>query len=133
MVATELNLILMELGPVLEALGSAKTSLNDTSSRFSRYVELFIQNNEIKGGLVRTYLLEKSRVVSSASDESNFHIFYLLLYGSSDEMRMNLKLKQVEDYQYLKNRQARETSVYESEFVLLDKALHKLFSYHFID
>ena len=44
------------------------------------------------GSKNRTFLLEKSRVVFRATGEHNFHIFYYLLLGSSNELKTKLKL-----------------------------------------
>jgi len=62
---------------VIDAFGSAKTANNNTSSRFGKFVELFYEK-EIQGAQIKTYLLEKGRVVSSPSSESNFSIFYMM-------------------------------------------------------
>lgn len=45
-------------------MGNAKTTRNDNSSRFGKYTEIsFDARNQIIGANMRTYLLEKSRVV----------------------------------------------------------------------
>ena len=45
-----------------QAIGNAKTTRNDNSSRFGKYIEIsFNKKNEIIGAHMRTYLLEKSR------------------------------------------------------------------------
>uniref|UniRef100_A0A3P8VPC6 G protein subunit beta 5 n=1 Tax=Cynoglossus semilaevis TaxID=244447 RepID=A0A3P8VPC6_CYNSE len=50
--------------PVTEAIGNAKTTRNDNSSRFGKYTEIsFDKRYQIIGANMRTYLLEKSRVV----------------------------------------------------------------------
>jgi hypothetical protein len=49
---------------LLFVLGNAKTTRNDNSSRFGKYIEIdFSKNFQIIGASMRTYLLEKSRVV----------------------------------------------------------------------
>lgn len=46
-------------------------------------------------------LLEKSRVVFQAATERNYHVFYQLCAGASDEERVELKLLKPEKYAYL--------------------------------
>ena len=67
----------LESNPLLEAFGNAKTVRNDNSSRFGKFVEIqFSAEGRISGAAVRTYLLERSRVVQTNDPERNYHIFY---------------------------------------------------------
>ncbi|KAE8297307.1 Unconventional myosin-Va Dilute myosin heavy chain, non-muscle [Larimichthys crocea] len=69
--------------PIMEAIGNAKTTRNDNSSRFGKYIEIgFDTRFRIIGANMRTYLLEKSRVVFQADEERNYHIFYQLCASS---------------------------------------------------
>ena len=48
-------------------------------SRFGKFVEIqFDSNGRISGAAIRTYLLERSRVVQITDPERNYHCFYQL-------------------------------------------------------
>jgi len=48
-------------------------------SRFGKFVEIqFDKNGRISGAAIRTYLLERSRVVQITEPERNYHCFYQL-------------------------------------------------------
>jgi myosin-5 len=78
--------------PILEALGNAKTVRNDNSSRFGKYISLFMQNRIVIGASVESYLLEAIRVTNPNKSERNYHIFYQYLKGAKDEEISAMKL-----------------------------------------
>ncbi|XP_047386478.1 unconventional myosin-IXb isoform X16 [Sciurus carolinensis] len=89
-------------GPVLEAFGNAKTAHNNNSSRFGKFIQVnYLESGIVRGAVVEKYLLEKSRLVSQEKDERNYHVFYYLLLGVTEDERQEFQLKQPEDYFYL--------------------------------
>ncbi|XP_054980528.1 unconventional myosin-Vc [Sorex araneus] len=87
--------------PVTEAVGNAKTTRNDNSSRFGKYTEIsFDERNRIIGANMRTYLLEKSRVVFQSENERNYHIFYQLCASAQQPEFRHLKLGRAEEFYY---------------------------------
>ncbi|TWW66679.1 Unconventional myosin-Vb [Takifugu flavidus] len=87
--------------PIMEAIGNAKTTRNDNSSRFGKYIQIgFSRRYHIIGANMRTYLLEKSRVVFQAEDERNYHIFYQMCASASLPEFKDLALTTAEDFTY---------------------------------
>ncbi|KAF7668363.1 hypothetical protein LDENG_00016100 [Lucifuga dentata] len=87
--------------PIMESIGNAKTTRNDNSSRFGKYIEIgFGRKGDIIGANMRTYLLEKSRVVFQASAERNYHIFYQLCASRELPEMRSLKLDAPEHFRY---------------------------------
>ncbi|XP_028259354.1 unconventional myosin-Vb [Parambassis ranga] len=87
--------------PIMESIGNAKTTRNDNSSRFGKYIEIgFGRKGDIIGANMRTYLLEKSRVVFQASSERNYHIFYQLCASRELPEMRSLKLDAPEHFRY---------------------------------
>ncbi|KAM6541919.1 hypothetical protein CsatB_006366 [Cannabis sativa] len=81
----------LESNPLLEAFGNARTVRNDNSSRFGKFVEIqFDANGRISGAAIRTYLLERSRVVQITDPERNYHCFYHLCASGRDAEKYKL-------------------------------------------
>lgn len=72
---------ILACNPIMEAFGNAKTIRNDNSSRFGKYFIMYIDKNDkrIYGAEVKNYLLEKSRIITQAKMERNYHIFYAIM------------------------------------------------------
>uniref|UniRef100_G3RJD1 Unconventional myosin-XV n=1 Tax=Gorilla gorilla gorilla TaxID=9595 RepID=G3RJD1_GORGO len=92
---------ILEATPLLESFGNAKTVRNDNSSRFGKFVEIFLEGGVISGAITSQYLLEKSRIVFQAKNERNYHIFYELLAGLPAQLRQAFSLQEAETYYYL--------------------------------
>ena len=93
---------ILATNPIMEAFGNAKTTRNDNSSRFGKYIEiLFDEKTNIIGAKIRTYLLERSRLVFQPLKERNYHIFYQFVAGASSQQREELNILPVEKFDYL--------------------------------
>uniref|UniRef100_A0A672JM90 Myosin IXAa n=1 Tax=Salarias fasciatus TaxID=181472 RepID=A0A672JM90_SALFA len=100
--ASGVEQIILGAGPVLEAFGNAKTAHNNNSSRFGKFIQVnYQESGTVRGAYVEKYLLEKSRLVYQEHNERNYHVFYYLLAGASEEERTAFHLKKPEEYHYL--------------------------------
>ncbi|KAM7102072.1 unconventional myosin-IXa isoform 2-T5 [Ciconia maguari] len=120
--ASGVEQIILGAGPVLEAFGNAKTAHNNNSSRFGKFIQVnYQETGTVRGAYVEKYLLEKSRLVYQEQNERNYHVFYYLLAGASEEERSAFHLKQPEEYHYLNQmtkkplRQSWDDYCYDSE------------------
>uniref|UniRef100_A0A3B4GXA4 Unconventional myosin-XV-like n=1 Tax=Pundamilia nyererei TaxID=303518 RepID=A0A3B4GXA4_9CICH len=98
---TNLAQQILEAAPLLESFGNAKTVRNDNSSRFGKYIEVFMESGRISGAITSQYLLEKSRIVFQAKNERNYHIFYEMLAGLPSQQKQAFYLQEAETYYYL--------------------------------
>jgi myosin-5 len=86
----------LESNPILEAFGNARTTRNDNSSRFGKYIKLqFNKRLRIVGASLTTYLLEKARIVNQAADERNYHIFYEMIKGATQTQKKSWVLPEM--------------------------------------
>ena len=77
---------MLESNPILESFGNARTLRNDNSSRFGKWIEIaFDGSGRLCGAAIRTYLLEKIRLVRQQRGERSYHIFYEAIAGAADD------------------------------------------------
>ena len=71
----------------MEAFGNAKTTRNDNSSRFGKFIRIhFGLTSKLASGDIETYLLEKNRVVHQQPAERCYHIFYQICSNAKPEL-----------------------------------------------
>ncbi|KAI8826621.1 P-loop containing nucleoside triphosphate hydrolase protein [Fimicolochytrium jonesii] len=105
---SEVERSVLATNPIMEAFGNSKTTRNDNSSRFGKYMEILFSTPteknpsvRITGAKIRTYLLERSRLIFQPATERNYHIFYQLCAGAPAAERKDLGLGSWESFFYL--------------------------------
>lgn len=94
----------LDSNPIMEAFGNACTLRNNNSSRFGKYIQLQLDRHQLLvGASVQTYLLEKTRVTCQPAGERNFHVFYQMMKGATDEQRKEWKMPQDQCFAWLPN------------------------------
>ncbi|XP_024921549.1 unconventional myosin-XIX isoform X2 [Cynoglossus semilaevis] len=92
----------LDSNPLMEAFGNACTLRNNNSSRFGKYIQLQLDRNQLLvGASVQTYLLEKTRVACQPANERNFHIFYQMMKGATEEQRKEWKMLHGQHFAWL--------------------------------
>ncbi|XP_058531432.1 unconventional myosin-XIX isoform X2 [Ochotona princeps] len=103
-IAERIEQRILNSNPVMEAFGNACTLRNSNSSRFGKFIQLQLNSaQQMTGAAVQTYLLEKTRVSSQASSERNFHIFYQICKGASEDERVRWHLPKGAAFSWLPN------------------------------
>uniref|UniRef100_UPI00398F53AA unconventional myosin-XVI n=1 Tax=Pristiophorus japonicus TaxID=55135 RepID=UPI00398F53AA len=118
---------------VLESFSHAKTTLNESSSRYIKYLGLQFSENKrtLIGARVYTYCLEKSRLVSRPPNQCNFNIFYLMIDGLSTEEKCALYFSNLSAHRYMNQNAQEEVTAAEAtrnrdKFLALKQALRTL-------
>uniref|UniRef100_A0A665TJH5 Myosin motor domain-containing protein n=1 Tax=Echeneis naucrates TaxID=173247 RepID=A0A665TJH5_ECHNA len=95
----------LDSNPIMEAFGNACTLRNNNSSRFGKYIQLQLDRylQLLVGASVQTYLLEKTRVACQPANERNFHIYYQMIKGATDEQRKDWKMPCGQHFVWLPN------------------------------
>uniref|UniRef100_A0A8C5NX37 Myosin, heavy chain 15 n=1 Tax=Jaculus jaculus TaxID=51337 RepID=A0A8C5NX37_JACJA len=76
---------ILQVNPILETFGNAKTLRNDNSSRFGKFLRLHFDGRGMLSSTdLQIYFLEKSRVTYQQPGERNYHIFYQILSGKQE-------------------------------------------------
>merc|ERR1712168_661387 len=103
--------------PILESYGNAKTSRNDNSSRFGKFIRIhFTSSGKLCGCDIESYLLEKSRITQQQEVERSYHIFYQLLQPFVPNMKADLLLSDdIYDYSYVSQGKVTVASIDDNE------------------
>merc|ERR1719323_2008697 len=103
--------------PILESYGNAKTSRNDNSSRFGKFIRIhFTSSGKLCGCDIESYLLEKSRITQQQEVERSYHIFYQLLQPAVPTMKAECQLgDDIYDYSYVSQGKVTVASIDDNE------------------
>merc|ERR1719384_1600553 len=103
--------------PILESYGNAKTSRNDNSSRFGKFIRIhFNAAGKLAGCDIESYLLEKSRITQQQEVERSYHIFYQLLQPHVAVMKEKCLLTDdIYDYSYVSQGKVTVASIDDNE------------------
>merc|ERR1711963_130680 len=103
--------------PILESYGNAKTSRNDNSSRFGKFIRIhFNAAGKLAGCDFESYLLEKSRITQQQEVERSYHIFYQMLQPFMPELKVKCHLTDdIYDYFFVSQGKVTVESINDNE------------------
>jgi len=103
--------------PILESYGNAKTSRNDNSSRFGKFIRIhFNVAGKLSGCDIKAYLFEKSRITQQQEVERSYHIFYQLLQPAVEDIQEKCLLTDsIYDYSYVSQGRTKVDSIDDNE------------------
>uniref|UniRef100_A0A0K2TNA5 Unconventional myosinIXblike [Megachile rotundata] n=2 Tax=Lepeophtheirus salmonis TaxID=72036 RepID=A0A0K2TNA5_LEPSM len=102
---------------VLRSLGMAKTASNRESSRIGHFIEVQVSDGALYRTKIHCYFLDQSRVVQPLPMEKNYHIFYQMLAGLSQDERRSLGLDglTIRDLNFLNSGDYRQDEAQDAE------------------
>ena len=103
--------------PIMESYGNAKTSRNDNSSRFGKFIRIhFNTAGKLCGCDIESYLLEKSRITQQQEVERSYHIFYQMLQPFVPDLKPKCHLTDdIYDYTYVSQGKTTVQSIDDNE------------------
>ena len=103
--------------PILESYGNAKTSRNDNSSRFGKFIRIhFNPKGKLAGCDIKAYLFEKSRITQQQEVERSYHIFYQMIQPAVPDLQEKCLLTEsIYDYSYVCQGRTKVDSINDNE------------------